>query len=189
MNLPCRLVERVGHFLEQGASWGECSHAQGPHYSREVVGETPLSGYDDLHIDYAWAPAPCTKCGAVYDGSELRRSAGMPWKCNTEDGKLHPGDMYWAPHFTEDNDCWPAGWTNCPGQHLHVKLPNGDDWDIDSRASNCTLPNDTTHRCWVREGEPPKVTAGKAGPTCDAGAGSIQSGGYHGFLRDGEFTP
>jgi hypothetical protein len=74
------------------------------------------------------------------------------------------------------------------GRVLAVKTPGGV-WIIDSRASNCTKPTDNTHRCWIRHGVPPLITVDKSGGlTCDAGAGSIQAGSYHGFLRNGEFT-
>lgn len=187
MSTPCRLVDRVGHLYEQGASWGQCGD-RGAHHSRQIVAETSIAGAWDPRIDWSWRPTPCTVCGAHYDRSEIRRFAGRPWKWSTEDGHLHPGDMYWQPHYYDSQDCWPSGWTNCPGVHLNVMLPNRHSWDIDSRASNCTLPTETTHRCWIREGTPPKVTAGKAGHTCSAGAGSIRSGDYHGFLRDGVLT-
>lgn len=62
------------------------------------------------------------------------------------------------------------------------------EWDIDSRASNCTMREDNVHRCWVREGEPPIVTVGKRGRTCAAGAGSIAVTGFHGFLRNGQIV-
>lgn len=74
------------------------------------------------------------------------------------------------------------------GRYLVCKVPGkggGHFWHIDGRASNCTRPDDDEHRCWVREGEVPNVTAGKQGNTCDAGAGSIQTDSWHGFLRDG----
>jgi len=81
-------------------------------------------------------------------------------------------------------------WDNESEPHLIVRCPNGpddaaSDWDVDSRASNCTLPNDKTHRCWVRHGTPPNITVDKAGETCQAGAGSIQMPKWHGFLRNG----
>jgi hypothetical protein len=57
------------------------------------------------------------------------------------------------------------------------------------QASNCTLPGDKKHHCWIRHGEVPNLTVDKAGVTCAAGAGSIQAGDYHGFLRNGEFEP
>ena len=74
------------------------------------------------------------------------------------------------------------------GPQLVVILPNRQPWNIDSRASNCTMPYDYEHRCWVRHGEPPNVTVDKNGLTCAAGAGSIQSGDYHGFLQNGVLT-
>jgi hypothetical protein len=96
--------------------------------------------------------------------------------------RLRPGAMRFGKH--DKGDC-PMGWTNCDGNHLLVTLPDRSIWDVDSRANNCSRPNDTEHRCWVRDGKIPKITAGKDGNTCSAGAGSIQSGSWHGFLRNG----
>lgn len=66
-------------------------------------------------------------------------------------------------------------------------------WYIENRASNCTLPDDVKHRCWVRHGTiGEKLTVDKAGLTCAAGAGSFFMGPnneWHGFLRDGKLTP
>ena len=76
------------------------------------------------------------------------------------------------------------------GIHLAVRTPGGT-WDVESRASNCTMPNDDVHRCWVRHGDPRRpetVHVDKSGVTCGAGAGSILRGGYHGFLHNGELT-
>lgn len=74
---------------------------------------------------------------------------------------------------------------------LVVKTPDGQ-WTIDSQANNCGLPEDRKqehHHCWILHGEPPNITVDKAGSlTCSAGAGSIQMGSYHGFLRDGYLT-
>jgi hypothetical protein len=64
----------------------------------------------------------------------------------------------------------------------------GGEWIIDSRASNCTMPEDTEHRCWVRHGEAPDFHVDKNGKTCNAGAGSIKCGSYHGFLQNGFLT-
>lgn len=83
---------------------------------------------------------------------------------------------------------WDALWwpkKGPDGRALYVRLPNGRDWHIDGRASNCTRRDDNVHQCWVRHGEPPDVTVGKDGDTCAAGAGSILAGDYHGFLRGG----
>lgn len=124
------------------------------------------------------------------------------------------GDMYWADWYSCSDRPVPGacihGWTNCDGRHLIVQIPDGDvartirgdfdagaprsfPWDVDGRASNCTLRDDTTHRCWVRHGDPERGTVhvDKACPghlsdhTCNAGAGSIQGPNWHGFLHGG----
>lgn len=92
------------------------------------------------------------------------------------------GAMYWINH----SKSWY--WDNHDGNCLYVNLPNGSPWNIDSRASNCTMPKERTHRCWCYHGEPPNITVDKNGHTCKAGAGSIQMSDYHGFLRSGKFT-
>ncbi len=53
------------------------------------------------------------------------------------------------------------------------------------------MPNDRHHRCWVRTGSPEDgtLTVGKSGVTCKAGAGSIDTGTYHGMLTSGHFHP
>lgn len=82
-------------------------------------------------------------------------------------------------------------------RQLELKLPNGDIWWTDMRASNCTMRDDNVHRCWVRHGKPEDGTLhiDKNGVTCGAGAGSIVSTpidggrqGWHGFLHNGQFT-
>ena len=75
------------------------------------------------------------------------------------------------------------------GRYLMVKTPGGL-WPIDERASNCTVPDDNEHRCWIRHGRPEDGTlhVDKNGLTCAAGAGSIVCGNYHGFLHHGHLT-
>lgn len=96
--------------------------------------------------------------GAMWDASWYREQA--------KDG-VNPR-LFWAP---------------VEGVNLIVKTPGGD-WYVDGRASNCDQP-DRPHRCWVRHGTAPDITVDKNGDTCGAGAGSIQQGSYHGFLRNG----
>lgn len=100
-----------------------------------------------------------------------------------------------APASAPPGACWdawwmPQAWWGQDGIALMVRCPNGHDWHVDSRASNCTMPDDHIHKCWVRHGDPRgcKVTVDKNGPTCAAGAGSILAGDYHGFLIDGVLT-
>jgi hypothetical protein len=131
-------------------------------------------------------PTRCDHCGAEVSG-EHTRQVFREKLYDTPDGRLHPGCLFFEDylHF-DDGKC--IYWNNCTTPHLFAILPNGRWWDIDSRASNCDQPNDRMHRCWVRSGEPPNVTAGKTGHTCGAGGGSIAAGDYHGFLRGGEFV-
>lgn len=131
---------------------------------------------------------PCPVCGTP-TGAHL---AGSAFRM---DGRLYlsshlpTGTIYRYPCWRGTDGTQPChDWDNCPGEHLHVVCPNGRHWDIDGRASNCTLPQDRTHRCWVRHGDPPQITVDKSGQTCSAGAGSIQIGDYHGFLQDGNLT-
>jgi hypothetical protein len=111
---------------------------------------------------------------------------------------------------------WDASWLRreeCPsannvhvgpdGLCLIVKTPGGD-WAVDAQCSNCTRPQELpvegkpgwtrfvrTHWCWVRHGDPRtgEVHVDKVGDTCAAGAGSILTGRYHGFLHHGHLVP
>lgn len=94
------------------------------------------------------------------------------------------------------------------GLALMVNCPNNATWHIDGRANNCDSPCEhcgvawkdhdwkkcewykdaKPHKCWVRHGTVPKITVDKSGVTCGAGAGSIQAGDYHGFMKNGIFT-
>lgn len=141
-------------------------------------------------IDSRW-PIQCNRCQILVspedfvDHSTVKRVA-----YNTVSTRPEPGDLYYdlERHIPNDKNECDFGWENCDGRHLVAVLPNGITWDIMSRCSNCTLPNDTKHRCWVVQGDVPNITVDKNGVTCAAGAGSIAVPGYHGFLRNGEFT-
>lgn len=59
-------------------------------------------------------------------------------------------------------------------------------WVVDGKCSNCTLPGDKEHYCWVRHGTVgDRLTVNKDGHTCAAGGGSILMDGFHGMLTDG----
>ncbi|MBI5697625.1 MAG: hypothetical protein HZC29_03855 [Thaumarchaeota archaeon] len=112
---------------------------------------------------------------------------------DSEDGTNNrPGDMWyskWIHQIYDDKDkCFY--WDNCtdPRGHLIVRMPDGGTWGTDSKASNCTMKEDRTHRCWIKHGEAPNLTVDKQGHTCQAGAGSIQMISWHGFLRNGELV-
>jgi hypothetical protein len=87
---------------------------------------------------------------------------------------LRPGKNHWRG---PDNHCLVV---MVPGKDMQPR-----EWMVDGRANNCDLPHDTDHRCWVRHGQVPEITVDKNGRTCNAGAGSIKTDGWHGFLRSG----
>ncbi len=93
-----------------------------------------------------------------------------------------PGAMWYAPWLDQFHQPQDA-------HNLVVKLPDHSDWCVDSQANNCTMADDVRqerHHCWTRQGTPPDVDVSKNyGPTCQAGAGSIASHAWHGFLRNG----
>lgn len=164
------------------ATWRETDH--GPRLEHTV--EVP-------HDDPRW-PAVCDRCAYVFsdddkwqDWQELiyRRSD------TDTDVVLHRTGAVDAPP-APPGASWDAWWMHSsrPDKiYLMVRLPNGHDWAVDSQASNCTRKGET-HECWVRHGAPRdcRVTVDKDGDTCAAGAGSIQAGDYHGFLRNGVLT-
>lgn len=95
---------------------------------------------------------------------------------------LPPGavyDAHWYPESYKVN-----------GQYLVVVCPDGWKWEVDSMASNCDKRDDKIHKCWVRHGraEDGTLHVDKNGITCNAGAGSILTPNYHGFLRHGILT-
>jgi hypothetical protein len=163
-------------------------------------------GVHDYEGDSRW-PEKCDGCGKTWAelGVDPKRQVSCDRLYDTETGELSPGCMFWSDweHWEEPvtgrsrdgvtttykvPTACPHGWSNCDGRHLHAITPDGHEWDVDGRASNCNRQEDQEHRCWVRTGEPPNVTAGKGGNTCSAGAGSIAAPNWHGFLRAGEFV-
>jgi hypothetical protein len=120
----------------------------------------------------------------------------MPWRSRKDgDRQLHnwisnrdaDGKPFPDPPEGEGRLCRLIDRRGPDGRVLIVRLPDRHDWVIDSRANNCTMPLDDKHWCWVRTGKPEDGTldVGKSGRTCAAGAGSIATGSYHGFLRHG----
>ena len=140
----------------------------------------------DLLADARW-PTHC-KCGYEYKPDERLLNVELVYS-RSDNGELitlneaGPGAMWDATWYP---------WKGPDGRSLVVNCPNGFPWSIDGPASNCTMPDDRAqerHHCWTRSGTPPLITVAKHyGPSCDAGAGSIQAGDYHGFLISGEFT-
>lgn len=194
---PCRLVTRIGSRYTAGWWWEGCPKRDGAHHSPDVriseaewnLVHSPSGGLRALGalLRADGRRAPCMYCGALPPDDQSPH-AGSHAVWDTATGELEPGCMFFEEH--EPGKCF--WWDNCDGRHLHVVCPDGHPWDVDGRASNCTKKDDRLHRCWVRAGEPPNVTVTKASPghpSCSAGAGSISTGAYHGFLRGGVLTP
>jgi len=127
--------------------------------------------------------------GAVW--AQRPRDLGERQLCNWISNKDEAGKPFPEPKKGEGGK--QIRFMDRPGRDGRVlicRMPDGHDWVIDSRANNCTLPLDDKHWCWVREGRPEDGTlnVSKSGRTCSAGAGSIATPGYHGFLRHGRLV-
>lgn len=141
-------------------------------------------------------PDRCETCGHVFDemGDSVFRVVDR-WRFwrNVETGEEY-GRL--TPSEVPAGAMWRSKWLRSfcasqdDGDPLSVMTPGGQ-WEVDGQSSNCTQQEDRHqdhHHCWVRHGTPPTITVDKNGATCAAGAGSIQCGHYHGFLRNGHLT-
>lgn len=190
--IPIVFCERTG--LEKFVRGYECP--AGHKFERDARGR-----------DWPKRKARCScgklaDCRSISSFIEMRRvDTGETFPSPRE---LPVGAVYadWDQYGDGDN---PHNWTKAPdaegkryrvfrpgddGRVLVCKLPDGHHWIIDSRCNNCGSPNDDEHWCWVRHGKPEDGTlhVDKNGLTCSAGAGSIQSGNFHGFLHNGQIT-
>lgn len=155
----------------------------------EIGANTPLQEHVP-HDDPRW-PKACG-CGFEFEESDEWQIFTDRIYTRGDNGdfttlrKAPPGAMWDAYWMAERADWW---WTGPDGMSLHVRCPDGHDWCIDSLCSNCTRPNEP-HKCWVRHGIPPEITVGKGrdGESCAAGAGSIQTPTWHGWLKGGVLT-
>lgn len=207
--IPVRFVNPTGWVAVVSVWWGgvdackpHLDHIARSEVARGEGGVPPNLAALGVDIE-DWHPqvdAKCESCDALFDPAvEHWHSGGIHRVWPTPSGELEPGCLYWADWHHRDEQGTPVpcpkrlgGWTNCEGRHLNAVLPDGHHWDMDSRASNCELPDDGEHRCWVRHHNPDIETAiftvDKNGLTCQAGGGSIDDGTYHGFLTSGAFT-
>ena len=148
---------------------------------RNAEGRRQVDGPMVDHADPRW-PTTCD-CGYVFGPedewqvfTDVIYDNGLPLR-EAPIGSLW--DAFWYPNERRGPD----------GLYLLAKCPGGGIWSIDGRASNCGLPQDHEHRCWVRHGSPKDGTihVDKNGLTCQAGGGSIQTHNWHGFLTRGFF--
>lgn len=134
--------------------------------------------------DPRW-PTKCERCEYQFTDTDEFQIFPYSTYRNTETGEivrddlLPVGAMYYGDWNLRFYGPGPDG--HC----LVVRMPGQINWCMDGEASNCTRKGDKTHKCWIREGAVPNVTAGKNGNTCSAGAGSIAVPDFHGFLRNG----
>ncbi|HEX3539651.1 MAG TPA: hypothetical protein VHT75_04330 [Acidimicrobiales bacterium] len=197
--VPAFMIEFTGRvevglrrYVRHSDGW---TCADGYHHAKAILGSaTPVTGADGYirgayfayppHDDPRW-PAKCDGCDYLFTAADEWQNWQESQYRRADTGAVTtirdapPGAMW---------DAWWYPWKGPDGRSLVVKCPNGAEWTIDGRASNCALPDDTVHRCWVRHGEPPNITVDKDGVTCAAGAGSIAADDYHGFLQGGRFT-
>ena|ERR1700747_2323399 len=152
--------------------------------------EAIKEGKGEFGNDGRW-PTKCENCDYLFTESDhyqiffdhvyIRKDTGEEMSLRD----APPGAM-WDANWL--HDMIPGmGWTGPDGRSLVAVCPGGHQWHIDGRCSNCTKPHEP-HQCWVRHGEPPNITVDKNGNTCAAGAGSIQTPNWHGYLRNGEFV-
>lgn len=195
MGTPVFLCERTGreHFVRGY----ECANG---HETERTVAKRGK----------AW-PQRKIKCAMCGEPAECRSVATF-----TEMRRVDTGEIFARPHdlpvgavyadwdqYGDDDS--PHNWANAPdgegrryrvfrpsadGRVLVCVLPDGHHWIIDSRCNNCGSPNDDMHWCWVRHGRPEDGTlhVDKEGLTCSAGAGSIATGKWHGFLHNGQLV-
>lgn len=197
----CEKVSPEGYRTLQHLNTCPRSYGQanpGIHNAYAVIGDrlgsTDFSGFGTIsqYPPEGW-PTECADCRTPIPAGEEPRTVGekglqvvrqvfVTRLYDSPSGTPEPGDVYWLDYHG-DREC--PFWDNCDGVHLWAVLPNGHTWDIDGRANNCTMPEDRTHRCWIRTGSPEAGTVhvDKNGHTCAAGAGSIAVPGWHGFLH------
>lgn len=188
-----RLQLRRYQFSKNGVQ--QCRHSY--HDARAEIGQVAgkiVDGvwrYDAPDIaesDSRW-PISCEHCGYRFTDKD-ERQVSIDAVYVDDVGKTYslrepvPGMMYYA-EWLEDH----PSWCGSDGKSLHVVCPDRHTWCVDSVANNCTMKDDHKHKCWIRHGTPPMITVDKKGLTCQAGAGSIKTPGYHGFLINGVFKP
>lgn len=159
-------------------------HCDANYFYETVKGDKAIDQFDLQILPF---PNKCTHCGYKFEettSSRMVHTQGIWRREDTgeaiERNKFPVGAIFDADWYHDCSElCGPDGKCMC------VQVPGGHLWMIDSRAGNCTMPDDTKHKCWVRHGEAPNLTVDKNGLTCQAGAGSIQTENWHGFLTNG----
>lgn len=209
MKIPCFWLEPTDksqlYLRRFHVSSESCSKSgHGYHNAKIPFGIQPVRknaegyhlGYDDLKPapnDSRW-PTHCA-CGYAFTPEDAYQVFNDSIYRRTDTGeeiprREAPAGALWRAWWLEPHTVGPDG-------ICLMCLTPGGEWCIDDRASNCTMPDDNVHKCWVRHGDPTDplglktgqpLHVDKNGLTCQAGAGSIQCGNYHGFLHAGHLT-
>ena len=190
MPTQCYMIERTNMkrtwLRRYTTSQQSCPLEWGYHNAEVFWGE----GEPEDDLDHSLWPVVCP-CGHQFSQDDAYQVFTLDVWRRPDTGELGvnhmshdqsfgPGAMWYADWLEGITD-----WLGPDDKSLWVRLPDGTDWGIDTRANNCTMPDDHVRKCWVRHGEPPLVTVDKNGLTCAAGAGSVGTTGWHGFLRHG----
>lgn len=164
----------------------------------EYTADGYIKSRDDLApspADPRW-PLECEACGTPFSSVDPFQLFGEQIYRRLDTGeettlRAAPAGAVWNAWWIADRrsaEQRGCGFAVGPdGRSLVVRLPDGHDWMIDSRARNCTKRDDAAHFCWVRHGRPEDGTlhVDKNGNTCAAAGGSIDTGKWHGFLHNG----
>lgn len=143
--------------------------------------------------DPRW-PKNCEACGRAFEDSDpFQLFTSTIYECKATGQRSILKEVpigacwnaWWIADRREKQEPGVGAMLGPDRRSLVVRLPHGHDWHIDNRAKNCTMPDDNTHFCWVRHGRPEdsNLHVDKNGHTCAAGAGSIATDKFHGFLH------
>lgn len=177
--------EYTGHQVFTKMWWCESCNNVG---KRVEVARGPENLWDTIPFEDE-PPVACERCGKSARFSA--RGAMRIYRREDTGEEIitlrdHPGAV-----FEDEEGAWDSSARKRvfgpDGKSINIVLPNGRIWAIDSRASNCDMKEDHVHKCWVRHGDGRggNIHVDKEGHTCNAGAGSILAGDYHGFLHHG----